>query len=551
MKKRKILALLLASAMLVSSLAACTEAETESSEATGETESSGEAGGDMNETDGEPVAPVSGIEGLDLSETMNYEGMAVFRPQHADYDEMPIIDEINALANVTVEWDLVPDASLNEKKNVALSTGDIPDFIMGILTSEDLQKNTPMFIPLDEYSAFTPNTNAIMAADEAVLPYMQLPDGHYYSLPFWHEKPYEGAYNDLYINQTWLDAVGMEVPNTIEEFEAMLVAFKNEDPNGNGEADEIPLSFILNHNYFGLFGMYGTFGSIDNTNRLHIKDGEVYFTADKEEWKEATKWFNSLYEQDLLDVEGFSQDRSVLFAKGATEPKTIGSLHAFLIDNVVGADSVADYTYAMPMEHTNGDGGRTVRFNPNPISNRAITVVSQNAESPERLIYWLDLAMAPEYSLQTTYGIFDKQLIDSTVPEYTYEFAIAPDGMSQDDYRYKDAPAAFPSYVDAELYATIKPAPDVERKISYMDESAEYLTDEWIPPVIFTEEEVDELATISVAITDYVLQQQAAFITGQVDIDAEWDNYVAQLQTLNVDRYVEIYQAATDRYYGK
>ena len=84
-----------------------------------------------------------------------------------------------------------------------------------------------------------------------------------------------------------------------------------------------------------------------------------------------------------------------------------------------------------------------------------------------------------------------------------------------------------------------------------MEETSEYLTPESIPLVLFTDDESKELATLKTSIKDYVLQKQAAFITGQEDIDAGWEAYLAQLDAMGVDRYVQIYQDATDRYYGK
>lgn len=52
-------------------------------------------------------------------------------------------------------------------------------------------------------------------------------------------------YNNTFINKKWLDAVGAEVPTTTEEFAEVLRLFKENDPNGNGEADEIPMTFIF------------------------------------------------------------------------------------------------------------------------------------------------------------------------------------------------------------------------------------------------------------------------------------------------------------------
>ncbi|MCI8601898.1 MAG: extracellular solute-binding protein [Oscillospiraceae bacterium] len=552
MKKSKILTLILAASLTASALASCNSGGGNSSSSSSSsgtssstpTSSAASSGGDSSAsgTDGAP---------LDLSEKLTYTAMAGFRPQHADFKDMDIVNEVNAAANIDITWELVPDASLTEKKNLALSTGDVPDVMLGILGDTDIQRNTKLFLALDDYTEYTPNMNQIMADDENVRSFMTLSDGHYYSLAFWHEKPYEGAYSDLYINNKWLDACELEMPNTVEEFEAMLVAFKTKDPNGNGEADEIPFTFIQNHQYFGLYSLYLPFGTSDQTNRLDIKDGQVYFTANNDAWKEGTKWIAKLYDQGLLDVEGFTQDRSMLFAKGKSDPVMLGSLFAFLIDNVVGADRVPDYSYCQPLENVNGDGGRVYRYNNNPIAGRATSVISKNCKNPERLIYWLDLNLLPEYSLQNTYGTFGQQLLESTDAAYEYEFAIAPEGMSQDDYRFKGAPANFPAYIPADLYATLKPAPDVARKISYMESSADYLTKESIPPVLFTDDESKELSTLQTALQDYVLQQQARWVTNQGDIESEWEGYLAQLETMGVERYVQIYQDATDRYYGK
>ena len=47
------------------------------------------------------------------------------------------------------------------------------------------------------------------------------------------------------------------------------------------------------------------------------------------------------------------------------------------------------------------------------------------------------------------------------------------------------------------------------------------------------------------------MQQQARWVTNQGDIESEWEGYLAQLETMGVERYVQIYQDATNRYYGK
>ena len=77
-------------------------------------------------------------------------------------------------------------------------------------------------------------------------------DGHIYAFP-WIEELGAGKENihsiDTFpwINVEWLNNLGLDMPTNAEELKEVLLAFKNDDPNGNGQADEIPLSFIINH----------------------------------------------------------------------------------------------------------------------------------------------------------------------------------------------------------------------------------------------------------------------------------------------------------------
>lgn len=66
-------------------------------------------------------------------------------------------------------------------------------------------------------------------------------EGEIYALP-----KFQGKWPDcngvMFINKTWLDNLGLEVPTTLGELKDVLVAFRDNDANGNGDAsDEIPM----------------------------------------------------------------------------------------------------------------------------------------------------------------------------------------------------------------------------------------------------------------------------------------------------------------------
>ena len=71
------------------------------------------------------------------------------------------------------------------------------------------------------------------------------------------------------------------------------------------------------------------------------------------------------------------------------------------------------------------------------------------------------------------------------------------------------------------------------------------------PTLFYTDTESAERAIIVTDITNYFGNMVAQFVTGQLDIDAEWDNYLKKLDDMGLPRLLEIEQAAYDRYVGK
>ena len=68
-----------------------------------------------------------------------------------------------------------------------------------------------------------------------------------------------------------------------------------------------------------------------------------------------------------------------------------------------------------------------------------------------------------------------------------------------------------------------------------------------VEKIIYSSEELEERATMQLAIKTYVDQMQYEFITGKTDIDANWNNYLKEITAMNNDRYLEISQIAYDR----
>ena len=304
-KTTKLFSLLLALAMTVS-LAACGGGG-ESSTASGGESSTGSSG--SAEADA-PTFTVATVRWTDAWPT--------------DYLESGVMKEIEEQTGVNIDWQVYYNGDWAEQKSLLLASGDLPDAFWGslCLSDTDVNQNKSNLVELTDLIAENmPNLNRVFETDASMKAIITDRNGEIYSLP--KKLPLRPQVNDImYINQTWLDALGLEMPDTYEDLETVLEAFVTQDPNGNGEADEYGYSASqgLGGDLRHLMAPFGTMVCRDNgtagTNFMALDDsGEPIFMPIQENYKEAVKWVNGLYTKGLLDPEAFTQDSSMVTAK--------------------------------------------------------------------------------------------------------------------------------------------------------------------------------------------------------------------------------------------
>ena len=119
-------------------------------------------------------------------------------------------------------------------------------------------------------------------------------DGTIYGIPRGYSMP-----SLTVMRKDWLDKLGMEVPTTLEEYYEVLKAFRDKDPDGNGQNDTLPMGMILSdtRTYENIFYAYGLAGN----NRFMYKDGKMTHTFLEEGYLEAAAYLNKLYHEKLIE----------------------------------------------------------------------------------------------------------------------------------------------------------------------------------------------------------------------------------------------------------
>lgn len=428
------------------------------------------------------------------------------------------------------------------------TTGDYYDGVGTWCLSDNdfLNYGGDVWIPVDELVAkYAPNYTYALDNFPDLRATMTAPDGHIYGFPIAAKQP-DCAWI-MHINHTWLDNLGLEEPTTLEEFEAVLRAFKEGDANGNGDPnDEIPLSFFDDGVQFIYGSLFGSWGVLDDRNtHLMIKDGEVVFTPTTDGYKEGIKWLQRMYAEGLIDQEAFTQDSTMYSAKGRGGDDAIyGVLIEFTGVNGVGIERYQEeYRSLPPMEGPNGDRlwgqGDASIF-------RNMFGISSQCENPEVLVRWLDGLFETEMSLYISNGppeFYDKG------DDGIFRLKELPEGMTSGDVRNNYTVTAMPYCITEETQNTLMELSETDIIKKEADARVSpYLTQEPFPTVWRTPEQNERLTEISADIVKLANNKRVAWITGQADIDQEWEQYVTDLQNIHLEEYVQIYQDAVDTY---
>jgi putative aldouronate transport system substrate-binding protein len=182
-----------------------------------------------------------------------------------DYKKNYLTQYLEKLHNINLDFYALPTEAGEVKTKVSLlvAANDLPDTLLtSALTEEQLLDygSNGAFIKLNNYvndPAKAPYFTAIPAEDRNfMLTAMTMADGNIYGLAKSTPETWNLTGNRIYINRAWLTKLGLKEPSTTDELRNVLLAFRDRDPNGNGNKDEIGILGMYNEQGAG-FGLQG------------------------------------------------------------------------------------------------------------------------------------------------------------------------------------------------------------------------------------------------------------------------------------------------------
>jgi len=469
-------------------------------------------------------------------------------PLTKTWEGMNLFEHFTKLTGIHFEFEDHASDVWQEKKALYFASGDLPDLIAGgsFSASEllDYGSQGQLIALNDLIEKYGPNIKTAFSEVPDAKAMSTSSDGNIYGLPLINQMPRD-MHVRYWISKPWLAQVGMEVPTTLDEFYQVLVAFKEEDANANGDPDdEIPVSGYSGGTVDGLIlnalgvNVRGGSGGFAITATF---DGTVYCMNTSEAYKEYLKFMHKLYKEKLLDNDLFVQTLEQFNAKG--HENKLGVFTSAASYMTCGNDIGWEYTqFDALTSHMNS---RKMVSASTGVSIGQAVITSAN-KYPEATLRLLDYCFSEEGSRVCRngeegvgWGWVDKEA--GTWENYT------PEGYANSQEWRAQVTMGIASWyrVDYQL-----------GQVSYNAQWLNEMTDKYsypyfvmqFPSLNLTEEDVEITTPIINDVTTYVAESRARFITGEDDIEQKWDDYVNNIEKMNIKTVVEIYQRYYDQY---
>jgi len=487
---------------------------------------------------------------LELTIQMNHRAYPVYQEDWPVEQKARELTNIN-LVDVTVGANMRTDSEntgRTEALNLMLASGTIPDIVGSSRIKDFVNQYGPegAFLPLNELiDEYAPNIAAYLADRPKIASALKAADGNMYYIPYLPDGKYGRAY---WIRTDWLDALGLEVPQTVDEYEAVLRAFKTQDPNGNGEADEIPFFVRQWPELLRLVTLWdGRAHGSDTYHDFMVDDGMITHGYIGEGYREGIKNIARWYADGLIDPEVFtrgSSARDFLLSEnlGGSTHDWFASTGGYnrLSSEIEGFELKA-------MAPPASISGKRVEEHRRILIKPDGWAIGGTNEYPVETIKYFDFWFTEEGRRLANFGVEGQQytMVDGK-PIFTQEFLDA--GPVNRSLYQVGAQLQGRGYFQDYNYEIQWTNEFALEGIALYDEG-DYLIPDFLG-VAFTPEEQKIYDRSWGSIRDYMLEKQQGWILGNGDVEAEWDDYMAQLESKGLSEVLAVMQTAYDRQYG-
>ena len=476
------------------------------------------------------------------------------------WEDMEAIKAIEEATNITIEFKV---ATNGDSYIPMMTSGEYPD----IITEKNMEQypgrlaalyKDGISIQVDELiDEYMPNYKKILEENPAIANDLKLDSGEYtffsqlYDTTNEADRQAKSVYG-LAIRQDWLDAVGKEIPTTMDEWYDVLKAFKTQDPNGNGQQDEEPIC-LASSGWKYFMTAYGITGDPS----IGV-DGKVIYGFATDAYKQYLETMNKWYQEGLIynifentsleaREERVTNNLAGAWKADAPHFDPTNSYLSKLQEKVPTAEFAA-----VPWPKVTAD---SVQYTNSDISSfsRDTTIITSTSKNKEAAAFLLDYFYSEEGSALINWGIegqsYDvaadgtKVLKAEMAVEMDYHNSKVPTM-----YKYADSTIInFPSFGE---YSDFLLATKSEGFINACTVWAEGVLFKMPYPAQLSPEQNETVETATAGMSDYITEMRLNFITGAEPL-TNYDAYVDQLKLMGLDTLIQVWQECYDAYLAR
>lgn len=447
-----------------------------------------------------------------------------------------------------------------DQLNLLLLSDDLPDLYSALSYDggDDKAVEDEFAIALNDYlEEYAPNYSAMLQDDDAVRKQIVTDEGNIVFFYTFNSEE-EGATNGPFIRTDWLDKVNMEKPITYDEWHDVLKAFQSE--LGATEALMLPAIVPSNNFLCAGYGVAGTSSSqsagVNAAIPYYVEDGVVKYGIVEDGYYDYMCMIRQWISEGLIDPEFYSKnsnpmgDAYTAAISNGTTGIFFNDLPMYTMFASVGTSSDPDFhieaTYdarknAEDVIHNGTDYTK--------LGNGGILITTA-CEYPELAVQWCDFWYSTEGVLMANYGVegLSYEYDESGLPQQTEIVTNNPDGYSQADTAFMYTMPGVSSIVDVAAKRSTYTSEQLDARDiwDYQRDGSNSMPS----GVTMTAEEGELHNNIYSDIDTYVSENLLKFYLGEKSLD-EWDAFIDDIYSMNIEACIQYEQDAYDRYLSK
>ena len=546
---KKSIALCMAAVLSLSALTACGNEAQESSESKQQSSETAVVS-TATEATSEVVEEIAYPEEISIFAAMGASSTAL---GFKDFNDAYWAQALEEITGTHVEWSIPASGASTEKFNLMIASEEYTDAIVynwpAVEGGPEMYLEDEVIVDLTELiPECMPNLNAYLEEHPEIKKTMQNEAGQILYIPFIRDDVALNIFVGTLIRTDWVEKLGLEIPKTTDDLYTVLKAFKEKDPNGNGQADEIPMSGVgFKENPFGIGSLLWAF---DTHFSFYVEDGKVVWGPMEERFTEGLGYIAKLYDEDLIDIDYLLNDRTAMDSKALAD--RVGFLFTYQPTKYYNNKEFNNGTNVMMgiPYLTTADNDSLMCFNSaytQSVMGAASLAVTTACEDPKALLKWLDTVYSEEGIILMNYGeegthfeyVDGKPYVDYSVLTADEQREIKANTMVLD--------TAFPSLQQWDAVSSTY-SPWGGESISIWAEDVDISG--ILPTLSFTSEEKEQIANKLTELETYADTEMNNVVIGKLSIE-EWPKIVEKFKEMGIEEILEVYNTAYQRYLAK